>query len=76
MVDFICMSLLDPCGARIVNYNYPGPSAYEANALSVELLDLIYIDYLKMNAFYLSFLCKLPVTHGRCREWYVVYFVI
>ena len=34
----------------------PGASAYEANALSVELLELINIDHLKVIAFYLSLL--------------------
>ena len=29
----------------------PGPSAYDANALSVELLELIYIVHLKVTAF-------------------------
>ena len=41
----------------------PGPSAYEANALSVELLELINADHLKVSAFYLSvlltYLCHL-----------------
>ena len=46
----------------------PGPSAYETNVLSVELLELINIDHLKVNAFYLSFLCKLPVPSGRCND--------
>ena len=51
MVDFICMGLLDLWGARTENYKMkhfcpqwdsnPGPSAYEPNALSVELLELI-----------------------------------
>ena len=31
----------------------PGPSAYEANALSVELLELINIDHLKVRGFFL-----------------------
>ena len=48
MVDFICMSLLDLWGTRPENYKIkhscppwdfnPGPSTYEANALSVELI--------------------------------------
>ena len=37
-------------------YSNPGPSAYEANALSVELLELINIDHLKVTSFYLSVL--------------------
>ena len=36
------------------------------NALSVELLELINIDHLNVTAFYLSFLCKLPLPRGRC----------
>ena len=50
MVDFICMGLLDLWGARTENYNMknscpqwdsnPGPYAYEANALSVQLSEL------------------------------------
>ena len=61
LFDFICMSLRDMCGARTENYkmkNYcpqwdsnPGPYAYEANALSVELLELINIDHIKVTAF-------------------------
>ena len=56
MVDFIYMGLLDLGGARTENYKMkiscpqwnsnPGPSAYEANALSVVLLELITIDHL------------------------------
>ena len=47
MVDFICMDLLDLIGTRTENYKMknsypqydsnPGSSAYEGNALSVEL---------------------------------------
>ena len=44
------------------------PSAYEANALGVELSELINIDHLKVTAFYLSFLCKLPVPRGQCNN--------
>ena len=33
-----------------------GPSAYKANALSIELLELMNIDHLKVTAFNLSFL--------------------
>ena len=44
-----------------------GPSAYEANAPSVELLELINIDHLKVTAFYLSFPCELPVHVPRRR---------
>ena len=49
MDDFICMGLLDLWWAQTENYNMknscpqwdsnPGPSAYEANALSVGLLE-------------------------------------
>ena len=39
----------------------PGPSANDANALCVKLLELINIDHLKVTAFNLSFLCKLHV---------------
>ena len=46
----------------------PGPYAYESNALSVELLEVIKIDHLKLTAFYMSFLCKLPVSRGRCNN--------
>ena len=42
----------------------PGPSAYEANAVGVELLELINADHLKVTAFYLSVL--LIVT---CTAW-------
>ena len=52
MVDFIRMGFLDLLGTRTDNYKMknscpqwglnPGPSAYEANALSVELLEQIY----------------------------------
>ena len=38
------------------------PGTYEANALSVDLLQLISIDHLKVATFSLSFLCKLPVS--------------
>ena len=61
MVDFICMGLLDLFGTRTENYKMknscpywdsnPGPSTYEANALSVELLELLNIDHLKVIAF-------------------------
>ena len=71
MVDYICMGLHDLFGTRTENYKMknsflqldsnPGPSTYEANALSVEPLELINIDHLKVTAFYLSFLCKVPV---------------
>ena len=37
----------------------PVPSAYEVNALSVELLELRNIDHLKMTAFYLSVLLNI-----------------
>ena len=78
MVDFICMGLLDLWWARTENYKMknscqqwdsnPAPSAYEATALSVELSELINIDHLKVRAFYLSFLCKLPVPRVRCNN--------
>ena len=71
MVDFISMGLFDLFETRTENHKMknscpqwdsnPGPSAYEANALSVKLLELIDIDHLKVTAFYLSFLCKLPL---------------
>ena len=71
MVDFIFMGVVDLFGTRTKNYKMknacpqwdsnPPPSAYYANALNVEPLKLINIDHLKMTAFYLSFLCKLPV---------------
>ena len=64
MVAFICMGLLDLWGAQTDNYkmkiswsqwdSIPGPSANEANALSVELLELINIDHPKVSAFYLT----------------------
>ena len=67
MVDFICMGLLDLFGTRTENYKMknsfpqwdsnPGPSAYEANALSVEVLELINIDHRKVTSFYFSFTC-------------------
>ena len=72
MVDFICIGLLDLCGARTDNNKKkimknsckhwdwnPGPSAYEANALSVKLLALINIVHLKVTAFFLSLLHNL-----------------
>ena len=34
--------------------SYPGPFAYEANALSVELSELMNIDHLKVSAFYVE----------------------
>ena len=74
MVDFICMGLLDLRGARTENYEMknscqqwdsnPGPSAYEADEPSVELLELINIDHLKASAFYLSVLSKIT-----CATW-------
>ena len=76
MIDFICMGSLDLWGARTENYKMknscpqwdsnPGLYAYESNALSVELLELINIDHLKVTTFYLSFLYKLPIPRGRC----------
>ena len=76
MVDFICIGLLDLRGVRTKNYKMknscpqcdsnPEPSAYEANALSAELLELINFDHLKVTPFYLNVLCKLPVPSGRC----------
>ena len=43
-----------------------GPSAYETNALSVKLLELIHIDHLKVTTFYLSvLLIVVPVPRGR-----------
>ena len=63
MVDFICMGLIDLRGARTENYkkkkncpewdSNPELYAYKANALSIELLQLINIDQiLKVTAFY------------------------
>ena len=40
-----------------------GPSAYEANALSVKLLELIHIDHLKVTTFYLSVLLIVVPVH-------------
>ena len=72
MVDFICMGLLDLWWARTDNYkmkNYcpqwdahPGPSANEASTLTVELLELININYLKVTLFYLSVLLIVTCT--------------
>ena len=72
MVDFICMGLLDLRWARTENYKIKnscpqwdsnqGPSAYDASTLSVELLELINVDYLKVNAFYLSVLLIVICT--------------
>ena len=94
IVDFIRMGLLDLWGAPTENYKMKnscpqwdsnqGPSAYEANALSVELLQPISIDHLKVTAFYMSFLCKLPVPRGRCNSdlsciffiWYLYRFAV
>ena len=42
----------------------PGSSVYEASARSVELLELIYVNHIKVTAFYLSVL--LIVT---CTAW-------
>ena len=71
MVDLNCMGLLDLFGTRTENYKIkstcpqwdsnPGTSAYEVNTLSDKLLELINIDHIKLTAFYLSFLCELPV---------------
>ena len=71
MVDFVNMGLPDLFGTRAENYKMnnsfsqwdsnPGPSAYEANALSVELLELIIIGHLKVTAFHQSFLCQCSV---------------
>ena len=59
MVDFIYMGLLELRGARTENNKMknslpkgdsnPVPSAYEANSLSVALLDLISIGNLKVD---------------------------
>ena len=46
----------------------PGSFTYEANTLSVELLELINIDHLKVTKVYMSFRCKLPVPRGRCND--------
>ena len=46
----------------------PGPSAYERNAQGVELLELMKINHLKVNTFYVRFLYKLPVQRGRCNN--------
>ena len=64
-IDFICMGLLDLWWARAENYKMknscqeldsnPGPFAYEANALSVELLELIHIDHL--NWLHFTWVC-------------------
>ena len=48
----------------------PGPSAFEASALSVELSELINIDHLKVSAFHLSFLRKLPDETMICRVFF------
>ena len=76
MVDFICMGLVDLWWARTENYKMKNscpqldsnsrPSAYEANALSVELLELINIDHLKVTAFYMSVLFIVTLPRGRC----------
>ena len=68
MVELICMGLF---GTQTENNKMknscpqldsnPGPSAYEANALCVEILKLLNIDHLKVTAFALSLLCKFPV---------------
>ena len=46
----------------------PGPSAYEANTLSVELLELINFDHLKVSTFYLSVLFKVALPVSRCSK--------
>ena len=46
----------------------PRSFAYKANTLCVELLELINIDHLKVNLFYLSFLCKLPAPSCWCNN--------
>ena len=73
MVDIICMGLPDLFGTRTENYKMKNSSfphsgirtrdlpAYEANALSVELSELIYTDHLKASAFYPQCYLKLPV---------------
>ena len=70
--------------SRITKWNFfcpqwdsnPRPSTYEENAPSVELLELINIDLLKVNAFHLSLLCKLPVPRGRCNNDLLCIFLI
>ena len=48
-----------------------GPSAYEANALSVKLLKLIHIDHLKVTTFYPSvLLIVVPVPRGRSSKMF------
>ena len=74
MVDLICMRLLDLWETRTKNYKMEnswqqwdsdlGDSTYEANELSVDLLELIYIDHLKVAALYTSVLLK--VTYVTC----------
>ena len=51
-----------------------GPSAYEANALSVKLLELIHIDHLKVTTFYLSvLLIVVPVQRGRSSKMFCLW---
>ena len=69
MVDFICMGVLDLLRTRTENYKMksscpqwnsnPGTSAYETNALIVELLELININHLKVTTFYVNYLCHV-----------------
>ena len=72
MVDFIYMDLLDLWWVQTENYKMKnscpqwdsnlGPSAYEANTLSVELLELMNIDHLKVTTFYLRVLLIVTCT--------------
>ena len=82
MVDFICIGLLDLWWARTESYKMkhscpqwdsnPGPSAYEANAQSVQLLELINIVQLKVIVFYLSVLLIVTLPSDNVVQCFVV----
>ena len=75
MVGFICMGLLDLSGARSENYKMknfcphwdsnPGHSAYEANSLTIVLLDEMSIEHLNVDrvlpeSAFKIYLCHVP----------------
>ena len=74
MVDLIYIGWPYLLGTRTKNFKMkksfpeldlnPGPSGSEANALSVELLELINPYHLNVTTFYQSFQCKLNVPRA------------
>ena len=77
MVDFLCKVLLKLWETRVKNYRMenscqlwdltPVSSAYEANALSIALLDLIFIKHLKVDHAVPEYVIyTVPVPRGGC----------